>query len=66
MLKGEAVWNLTMMFLQFWNYDEDVKDDFFQYKAENMNFKNDGFVQPYSDSPTDSENIGGIYTYQYD
>ena len=58
MLKGEAVWNLTMMFLQFWNYDEDVKDDFFQYKAENMNFENDGFVQPYSDSPTDSENIG--------
>lgn len=61
MLKGEAVWNLTVMFLQFWNYDEKVKDDVFQFKPEFHEFleiKNDGFVQPYSDSPTDDENVG--------
>ena len=26
MIRGEAVWNLTLMFLQFWNYDEKEKD----------------------------------------
>lgn len=61
MIKGEAVWNLTLMFLQFWNFDEDVKDDVFDFKADFEEFENiahDGFVQPYSDSPTDNENVG--------
>lgn len=61
MLKGEAVWSLTMMFLQFWNYDEKVKDDFYQYRAPDECFADiadDGLVQPYSDSPTDDENVG--------
>lgn len=61
MLKGEAVWNLSMMFLQFWNYDEVNKDNFFDYKAPHDAFddiEDDGYVQPYSDSPTDNENVG--------
>lgn len=61
MIKGEAVWSLTLMFLQFWNYDEEVKDDFFKYKADDTLFEHisdDGYVQPYSDSPTDNENVG--------
>jgi len=61
MIKGEAVWSFTLMFLRFWNYDEEVKDDFFRYKAKAAAFadiKDDGFVQPYSDSPTDAENVG--------
>ena len=61
MLKGEAVWNLTLMFLQFWNYDEAEKDNVFDFKCdvkEFENISNDGYVQPYSDSPTDEENVG--------
>lgn len=61
MIKGEAVWSFTLMFLQFWNYDEEVKEDFFLYKAqakETKSFHNDGLVQPFSDSPTDEENVG--------
>ncbi|MEG0506242.1 MAG: cardiolipin synthase [Longicatena sp.] len=61
MIKGEAVWNLTLMFLQFWNYDEKIKDDVYDYKQDNASFQdieNDGYVQPYSDSPTDEENVG--------
>ncbi len=61
MIKGEAVWSLTLMFLQFWNYDEKIKDDFYQFKADPKCFeeiKDDGYVQPYSDSPTDDENVG--------
>lgn len=61
MIRGEAVWNLTLMFLQFWNYDEKEKDDVFSYKPDFKvfeNIHNDGYVQPYSDSPTDEENVG--------
>lgn len=61
MLKGEAVWSLTLMFLQFWNYDEAKQDDFLRYKADSACFadiQDDGYVQPYSDSPTDEENVG--------
>lgn len=61
MIKGEAVWNLTLMFLQFWNYDEKEKEDVFLFKADFEEFadiEHDGFVQPYSDSPTDDENVG--------
>lgn len=77
MIKGEAVWNFTLMFLQFWNYDEAVKDDVYKYKADQKDFitiKDDGYVQPYSDSPTDDENVGeythinminGANTYVY-
>lgn len=60
MIKGEAVWNLTLMFLQFWDYDEPIKDDVFQFKPSFDEFESldDGYVQPYSDSPTDEENVG--------
>lgn len=60
MLNGEAVWSFTLMFLQFWNYDEKEKDDPFQYKYDftTTQLKSDGFVQPFSDSPTDCENVG--------
>lgn len=61
MLRGEAVWNFTLMFLQFWNYDEKEKADVFNFKpdwTELELIEDDGFVQPYSDSPTDNENVG--------
>lgn len=61
MIKGEAVWSFTLMFLQFWNYDEKIKDNVFDFKPDFQEFagiENDGYVQPYSDSPTDDENIG--------
>ena len=58
-LKGEAVWSLTVMFLQFWNFNLKVKDDISVYRAEgDRKFKSDGFVQPFSDSPTDDEPVG--------
>ena len=61
MLKGAAVWNFTLMFLQFWNYDETIKDDYLAY-APDPNYcetiQTDGYVQPFSDSPTDNEHVG--------
>ncbi len=61
MLKGEAVWNLTVMFLQVWNSIREEDKDYSKYKPHihhKENFKTDGFVQPYCDSPLDGENVG--------
>ncbi|MDD3049092.1 MAG: cardiolipin synthase [Bacilli bacterium] len=63
MIEGEAVWSFTFMFLQFWNFDEKQqnKDDYTTFRLSAKYFENiesDGFVQPYSDSPTDDENVG--------
>lgn len=58
-VEGNAVWNFTVMFLQMWNMSHFTDDDYLRYKYE---FKdgmyNDGYVQPYSDSPLDNEALG--------
>lgn len=61
MIKGDAVWNFTLMFLQFWNYDEKIKDDAMLFKPiypHDQKFTTDGLVQPFADAPTDNENVG--------
>jgi cardiolipin synthase len=59
MLKGDAAWTLTMIFLRLWNMesfmqkkeqDDDYKK-FFPWKEPSCSIGSDGFVQPYSDSP---------------
>ena len=72
-LKGEAVWSLTLMFLSMWDYINDIHEDMLQFRriSGNGNRKivqqeevtevietEDGYVQPYADSPLDSENVG--------
>ncbi len=63
MLKGEAVWNLTVMFLSMWDYlvesDEDLKH--FKPVTEKINIdEGEGYVQPFGDSPLDDEPVGEI------
>lgn len=60
MLEGDAVQSFTMMFLQMWNLDERIGENFqkyvtplFQEKREDL-----GFVIPYADNPFDDENVG--------
>ena len=65
MLRGEAVWNFTVMFLQMWSV---VKGTALELEAQNLPYhpqtytdevmENDGFVQPYSDTPVDQEVVG--------
>lgn len=61
MLEGEGVWNLTLMFLQTWkmltNETIDYKK-FSPYQYHEETFTNDGFVQPYGDTPVDNEIVG--------
>lgn len=61
MLKGDAVWSLTVMFLQLWGYASGTTEDYELYRAEEdalVGIQNDGYVQPYSDSPLDQEIVG--------
>ena len=61
MLKGEAVWNLTVMFLETWNGIRPTDTDITCFKPQKWHsgeFESDGFVQPYGDSPLDEETVG--------
>lgn len=59
MLKGEAVWSLTVMFMQMWNlcgpYERFRYSRYTPYVHWTKPFKSDGYVLPYSDSPMDHE-----------
>lgn len=66
MIKGEAVWNLTVMFLTMWNYIKGADEDYSKYTcasgASSCDHSN-GFIQPYADSPLDNEAVGEtVYT----
>lgn len=59
-LDGKAVWSLTVMFLQFWNVLNSIDESEEDIEKYNPNYsvEADGYVQPYSDSPTDDEVLG--------
>lgn len=60
-IEGNAVWNLTSMFLSTWNaykhqdYDYSV---FYPHIYQSHQYESDGFVVPYGDSPLDNEPTG--------
>lgn len=63
MLKGEAVWNMTVMFLHMWNVisrsSEPIDyESYFPHRFHPEAFEDDGYVQPYSDTPLDGEVLG--------
>ena len=61
MLQGAAVWNMTVMFLSMWRHLTGVKENINQYKADSYSTpksKNDGYIQPFADSPLDNEAVG--------
>lgn len=56
MLRGEAVWNLTAMFLGLWNFSVPTDTDFVRYRPTEA-YPSDGFIQPFGDSPLDRINV---------
>lgn len=58
LLRGDAVWNLTAMFLALWNFSLDVNQDteFNQFRPT-LAVPGDGYVQPFGDSPLDRINV---------
>lgn len=60
-VEGEAAWSFTLMFLQMWDACRRENEDFSRYYPWQTNpcpVIGDGFVQPYMDSPMDTENVG--------
>lgn len=60
-MQGDAVWNLTTMFLSMWDYLKDEREDYSRFKPDvyrPLPEKSDGYVQPFSDTPLDSECVG--------
>ena len=60
MLKGEAAWSYAVMFLSMWELVSQKNEDFSKYRpfVNTPSEKHCGYVQPYSDSPMDNENVG--------
>ncbi len=58
MIKGEAVWSLTVMFLTFYHSIIKIQEDILSFKPQYDTIYDDGFVQPFADSPTDEEFVG--------
>lgn len=61
MLKGDAVWNLTTMFLQTWRMLTGESYDYHLFEPRAYLDKivpSDGFVLPYGDTPVDDEIVG--------
>lgn len=61
MLKGEATWNFSVMFLQFWNHLSKEEINYEKYRIDCDAYRKqyetdepdntDGYVQPYADNP---------------
>jgi cardiolipin synthase len=60
MIRGQAVWNLTMMVLQMWEVISHETTDYERYRPDTPDNKpkTQGIIVPYSDTPLDSEKIG--------
>lgn len=59
MLRGEAVWSMTVMFLSLWDYVTKKGDSIALYIPPEPVVEAEGFVQPYTDNPLDDEPVGG-------
>ena len=62
LLKGEAVWSMTVMFLTMWEYVRDTKVDYRSFRPDALPpqaaLGAGHYVQPYADNPLDNEPIG--------
>lgn len=66
MLKGEAVWSFTMLFLQLWDMNDtenqmyEIYKPDFSSKTVKSNYNDCGYVQPFGDNPITDEHIGAM------
>ena len=62
MLRGDAVWNMTEMFLQMWAaVSRDIPEESYdRYRPHSFHlepFPTDGYIQPFGDSPLDNDAV---------
>ena len=61
MIKGEAAWSFTVMFLQMWELCTNIQEDYelyYPWKEQKCVTQSTGYIQPYADSPMDTDNVG--------
>lgn len=60
-LRGRGAWSFTLMFLEMWSLANKTNEDYASYYPwgeGGLPAHCDGYVQPYCDSPMDSDNVG--------
>lgn len=57
MLKGEAVWSLSVLFMQMWQYYQDEIMDYARYRPTKA-FEGIGYIMPFGDGPLDNHLVG--------
>ena len=64
-LLGEGVFNLTIMFLEMWSVDKNLRnmplelfEKYLDIVPDKESEPGDGFIMPYGDSPLDNEAVG--------
>lgn len=58
MIKGDAVWSLTNMFLTLWDGINKCDEEFRKYLPDIDVKADNGYVIPYTDFPIDNETVG--------
>lgn len=61
MLEGKAAWSFTLIFLQMWElctHEDENYENYYPWEKTKCPVTATGFVQPYADSPMDTENVG--------
>ena len=57
-IEGEAIWNLTVMFLNLWNANLKTDTDYEKYRVKATTKAEDGLTVPYGLSPVYDELVG--------
>jgi len=61
MVEGPAAWGFALMFLQMWELCTGKSEDmasYYPWQSSPCPVRAEGYVQPYTDSPLDRENVG--------
>ncbi|MEG0779422.1 MAG: cardiolipin synthase [Oscillospiraceae bacterium] len=61
LLRGQAVWALTVFFLSLWDFSNRLDEDYSPFAPDPAvvdKLPENGFVQPYTDIPLDDEQVG--------
>ena len=61
LVEGKAAWSFTIMFLEMWQIYTGQQEDiqtYYPWSEQPCTVSGKGFVQPYADSPLDTENVG--------
>lgn len=59
LLRGDAVWSLSLLFLQLWQYYDPSPVDYETFRPT-LHVQNDGWVMAFGDSPLDSDLVGEL------